>query len=85
MLYNPRQIQRKTNNFFMIPKAEAMLSLAERIEKIYSNKEEESLYINNIKKMDLVGTAEYAKKADREQVNSESMCKICIWSRLEIQ
>ena len=62
-----------------------MLPLAEQIEGIYFNKEEESLYINNVERMDPVGTAEYAKKADGEQVNPESVCSICTQSRSRIQ
>lgn len=55
-----------------------MLPLAEQMKKIYFNKEEEYSYINNIEKMDPFGTAEYAKKADREKINSENMCSINI-------
>ena len=34
----------------------------------------EGLYTNNIEKMDPVDTAEYTKKANRKQMNHESVC-----------
>ena len=37
-----------------------MLLLAEQIERIYSNKEKESLYTNNVERIDLI------KKTNRE-------------------
>ena len=58
-----------------------MLLLAEQMEGIYSNKEEKGPYTNNVKWMDPVGTAEYAEKANGEQVNSKSMHSTCIRSR----
>ena len=66
---NPRW----TNDFLIIPKAEATLPLAEQMEGIYSNKEEENVYINNVERMDPVGTVEYAEKADGKQVNTENV------------
>lgn len=42
------------------------------MEEIYSSKKE-GLYTNNIKKMDPVGTADYAKIINRKKVNSENM------------
>ncbi len=62
----PRRIQRGTNNFLTISEAENTFPLAEQMEGIYSHKEEEGLYTNKIEKMDPVGTAEYAEKADGE-------------------
>ena len=61
-----RQIQRKTNDFLIIPKAEVILLCAEQMERIYFDKKKEGPDINNIEKMDPVGTAEYTKKADGE-------------------
>ena len=52
---------------------------------IYFDKEEKGLYINNIERMDPVGTIKYAKKADREQVNPESVRSTCTRSRSGIQ
>ena len=52
---------------------------------IYSDKEEECLYISNVERMDPVGTTQYAEKANAEQVNPESMRNTCIWSRSGIQ
>lgn len=48
------------------------------MEKIYSNKEEKGLYINNIKRIDLVDTTEYAKKANKEKIHLESVCSTYI-------
>ena len=78
----PYQIQCGINDFLTISEVEATLPLAEQIEVIYSNKEEEGPYINNVKRMNPVGTAEYAEKADGKQINPESMR---IWLRSEIQ
>ena len=75
-----RQIQRGTNDFLTIPKAEAMFSLTEQIERIYSNKEKEGLYTNNVERMHPVSTAEYTEKADGEQVNPDSMRSPCTQS-----
>lgn len=61
----------------MIPKAEATLLLAEYIKGIYSNKEEEGSYINNVERIDPIGTIEYTKKADGEKVNPEGVCSTC--------
>ena len=55
------------------------------MEEIYSNKEEKGLYINNVKKIDPVGTAKYMEKANREQVNPWSVCSTCNQSRSGIQ
>ena len=73
----PRRIQRRKNGFLTIPKIEATLLLAKQMEGIYSDKEEKGLYTNNIERMDPVGTAEYTKKADGEQVNPESVRNTC--------
>ena len=81
----PRRIQRRINNFFMIPEAEATLPLAEQMEGIYSDKEEKGPYINNVEKMDPVGTAEYVEKADEEQVNTNGVRSTCTRSRSRIQ
>ena len=62
-----------------------MFPLAEQMEGIYSNKEEESPYTNNVEKMDPVSTAEYAEKADRKLVNLGSMRSTCTRSRSKIQ
>ena len=59
--------------------------MAEQIEEIYSNKEEEGLYTNNVEKINLVGTAEYVVKVDRKQLNSDSVHSTCTRLRLGIQ
>ena len=55
------------------------------MEKIYSDKEEEGPYINNVERMDPVGTAEYIEKADGEQMILGSVRNTCTWSRSGIQ
>ncbi len=80
-----RWIQRGTNDFFTIPEAEATLPLTESMGEIYSYKEEEGLYTNNVEKMDPVGTAKYAEKTDKEQVNPENVRSTCTRSRSGIQ
>ena len=80
----PCQIQRGTNDFLTIPEAKATLPLAVQMEGIYSDKEEEGPYTNNVKRIDPFGTAKYVEKADGEQVNPESMRNTCTWSRLGI-
>ena len=77
----PSRIQLGTNDFLTILEAEATLLLAEQMERIYSHKKEEGLYTYNVEKMDPVGIAEYAEKADGEQVNPESVRSTCIRSR----
>ena len=58
----PRQIQRRTNDFFTILKTEATLSLVEQMEEIYSDKEKEGPYTNNVKRMDPVRTVKFEKR-----------------------
>ncbi len=55
------------------------------MEGIYFHKEEEGPYTNNVEKMDPIGTAVYVEKADRDQVNSESVRSTYTWSRSSIQ
>ncbi len=55
------------------------------MEGIYSHKEKEGPYTNNVEKMDPVGTAEYAEKADGDQVNLKSVRSTCTRSRSGIQ
>lgn len=62
-----------------------MLLLAEQIKKIYFNKKEKSLYINNVKKIGLINIIEYVKKVNKENINSENVHNTCTWSRLRIQ
>lgn len=50
-----------------------MLLLIEQIERICSDKEIEGLYTNSIKRIDLIGIVEYAEKANKKQVNLESV------------
>ena len=52
--------------------------------RIYSNKKDEGLYTNNVERMDLVGIAKYVEKANREQMNFESICNTCIRLRSKI-
>lgn len=49
-----------------------MFLLAKQMKRIYSNKKEEDLYINNTKKMDLVSIAKYVE-IDKEQTNPKSV------------
>ena len=55
------------------------------MEEIYFHKEEEGPYTNNVEKMDPIGTAVYVEKADRDQVNPESVRSTYTWSRSSIQ
>ena len=80
-----RQIQYKTNNFFIILEAKTTLPLAEQMERIYFDKKEIGPYINHVESIDLVNIAEYVEKADKEQVNPNSMRSTCIQSKSEIQ
>ena len=80
-----RQIQYRIKNFFTIPEAEAMLSIVKQMEGIYSHKDDEGLYTNNVKKIDPVGTAKYAEKVNEKQINPKSMHSTCIQSRSRIQ
>lgn len=52
--------------------------MVEQIEEIYSNKEEKSLYINNIEKIDLVDIVKYVKKTNRKKMDFKNMCSTCI-------
>lgn len=47
--------------------------MADQIKQTYSNKEEKSLYTNNVKRIDLIGTIKYVKKANKEKVNSKNI------------
>lgn len=55
------------------------------MEKIYSKKDKEGPYINNIEKMDPGCTTEYTRKVDRQKVILENIHSNCTRSRLEIQ
>ena len=59
-----RQIQYLIKNFLTISKAEATLLFTEQMEGIYSYKEDKSLYINNVEKIDPINTIKYAEKTD---------------------
>ena len=52
-----------------------MLLLAKQIKRIYFYKKDKSLYTNNIEKIDLFNSAEYKEKADKEQINPETIHK----------
>ena len=64
----------------MILEVKVTLPLAKQMERFYSDKKEKGLYTNNVKRMDLVDIAEYAEKANKKQVNPESMCNSCTQS-----
>lgn len=61
MLYyfTPKLIRKK--NLFIILKVKVTFLLAKQITKIYFYKKEEELYINNIKKIDLISIFQYVK------------------------
>lgn len=62
-----------------------MLLMAEQMEEIYFNKEKKDLYRNNIEKIDPVCTAEFVKKANREQMNPKNVRSTYTQSRSKIQ
>lgn len=76
--------QYRIKSFLIIFKVLVTFLSVKQIEKIHFYKEDKSLYINNIDKKNLVNIAEYAKNANRKQINLESIRNICIWSRLRI-
>ena len=55
------------------------------MEGIYSRKEKESPYTNNVERMNPVSIVEYVEKADGEQMNPESVRSTCTRSRSKIQ